>query len=247
MRRTALGLAALLGVFASVLGLAGAAQAGLDISVNLATQTMQVSTDDGDHYQWRVSSGAKGYRTPQGVYRPYRLERKWYSRKYGGDMPYAVFFHGGYAIHGTGAIGRLGSPASHGCIRLHPANAARLFALVQKHGRAGTRIALNGVAPDSGSQFAKANTVKRTQVAKVQAAKTQVAKTQISKPQVAKVQVAKVKVAKVKAKAVPTFDNAPIWNGAPTWDNARGILYLRPGLPPAAYGYGPSPRLRPLN
>lgn len=147
---------AFLVMLAGLAGLSAPAQAGLDIRVNLATQTMQVATDDGETYSWKVSSGDRGYRTPTGVYRPYRLEKKWYSRKYGGNMPNAVFFRGGYAIHGTGAVKRLGTPASHGCIRLHPANAAKLFALVQKHGKGGTRIALNGVAPDSGSQFAKA-------------------------------------------------------------------------------------------
>lgn len=155
-------LLACLALVAGLFTFSNAAHAGIDVRVNLATQTMQVSTDDGENYQWKVSSGAKGYRTPTGVYRPYRLEKKWYSRKYGGNMPSAVFFRGGYAIHGTGAIGRLGSPASHGCIRLHPANAAKLFALVQKHGKGSTRIALNGVAPDSNSQFAKLKTQKRT-------------------------------------------------------------------------------------
>lgn len=157
---------ACLAMLSGLLGLAGTAEAGLDIRVNLATQTMQVATDDGESYQWKVSSGDKGYRTPTGVYRPYRLEKKWYSRKYGGNMPNAVFFRGGYAIHGTGAIKRLGTPASHGCIRLHPAHAAKLFALVQKHGKGGTRIALNGVAPDASSQFAKVKSHKpNTEVA----------------------------------------------------------------------------------
>ena len=79
-----------------------------------------------------ISSGRKGFRSPNGVYRPTRLEKNWYSRKYGGAMPHSVFFRGGYAIHGTTAVGALGRPASHGCIRLHPANAAKLFALTQK-------------------------------------------------------------------------------------------------------------------
>lgn len=199
-------LLACLALLAGLTGLGSSAQAGLDIKVNLVTQTMQVATDDGENYQWKVSSGAKGYRTPTGVYRPYRLEKKWYSRKYGGNMPSAVFFRGGYAIHGTGAIGRLGSPASHGCIRLHPANAAKLFALVQKHGKGGTRIALNGVAPDSNSQFAKA---------KARKANTELAS----------------RGGRSKA-------------GGANWDAARDQLFLRPGLPPSAYGFQPVQRMR---
>ena len=162
MRRV-LGLLAALVL--SLLG-AASAQAGVDVRVNIATQRIQVTTSDGEAYNWAISSGRKGYRTPNGVYRPTRLEKSWYSRKYGGAMPNAVFFRGGYAIHGTTAVGALGRPASHGCIRLHPANAAKLFALVKKHGAGKTRIVLNGVAPDNLSQFAKASGGAKTKIAK---------------------------------------------------------------------------------
>ena len=154
---------------ALVLSLVGAAsaQAGVDVRVNIATQRIQVTTTDGEAYNWAISSGRKGYRTPNGVYRPTRLEKNWYSRKYGGAMPNAVFFRGGYAIHGTTAVGALGRPASHGCIRLHPTNAAKLFALVKKHGAGETRIALNGAATDNLSQFAKASGGAKIKIAKV--------------------------------------------------------------------------------
>ena len=58
-------------------------------------------------------------------------------------MPYSIFFDGGYAIHGSYEISHLGRPASHGCIRLHPKNAAILFALVQAH-MSETRIVVTG-------------------------------------------------------------------------------------------------------
>jgi hypothetical protein len=138
------------------LGLSGPVSAGVDIKVDLTSQRMTVRTASGESHDWAISSGRQGYRTPNGVYRPQRLEKRWHSRKYGGAMPNAVFFRGGYAIHGTTELGRLGRPASHGCVRLHPANAAKLFALVQRHGKGATRIAINGVAPDSLSRFAKA-------------------------------------------------------------------------------------------
>jgi hypothetical protein len=140
---------------ASICLMGTAAEASLSISVDLASQRMQVRTADGESYSWAISSGREGYRTIRGNFRPYRLEKRWHSRKYGGAMPNAVFFRGGFAIHGTGAVGMLGRPASHGCVRLHPANAARLFALVQKHGKGATRIAINGVAPDTGTRYAK--------------------------------------------------------------------------------------------
>jgi lipoprotein-anchoring transpeptidase ErfK/SrfK len=58
-------------------------------------------------------------------------------------MPHSIFFLGGYAIHGTGYVRSLGRPASHGCIRLAPGNAARLYSLVRQHGNRGTRIVIN--------------------------------------------------------------------------------------------------------
>jgi len=153
-----------------VLSFAGAAtaQAGVNVRVDIAAQRMQVTTSDGESYNWAISSGRKGFRSPNGIYRPTRLEKSWYSRKFGGAMPHSVFFRGGYAIHGTTAVGALGRPASHGCIRLHPAHAAKLFALVKKHGAGGTRIALNGAAPDNLSQFAKASGGAKTKIAKAE-------------------------------------------------------------------------------
>lgn len=140
----------------ALIGTAGFASAGVNVRVDLASQRIQIDTSDGESYNWAISSGRDGFRTIRGTFQPTRLEKKWYSRKYGGNMPNAIFFRGGFAIHGTGAVGMLGRPASHGCVRLHPANAAKLFALVQKHGKGATRIAINGVAPDSNSKFAKA-------------------------------------------------------------------------------------------
>lgn len=162
MRRV-FGLLAVL--FLSVLG-AASARAGIEVRVDIAAQRMQVTTTDGESYNWAISSGRKGYRSPNGVYRPIRLEKNWYSRKYGGAMPYAVFFRGGYAVHGTTAVGALGRPASHGCIRLHTANAAKFFALVKKHGAGQTRIALHGSAHDGLSQFAKASGGAKSKLAK---------------------------------------------------------------------------------
>lgn len=65
----------------------------------------------------------------------------WYSRKYHmSPMPWSVFFHGGYAVHGTYAVKWLGRPASHGCVRLHPSNAMKLYQLVARYGLANSRI-----------------------------------------------------------------------------------------------------------
>ena len=121
------------------------AAASVTVRVDISRQVMSVHASSGEVYNWRISTGRIGYATPSGVYQPQRLERFWRSRKYGmAPMPYAVFFRGGYAIHGTSEVGRLGRPASHGCIRLSPGNAATLFGLVQRHSMGGTRIIVSG-------------------------------------------------------------------------------------------------------
>ncbi len=114
--------------------------AAVNITIDLSAQRMYVSAG-GRHYTWLTSTARRGYRTPIGTYRPIRLERTWYSRKYHmSPMPYSIFFRGGYAIHGTNEIRSLGRPASHGCVRLHPDNARILFDLVRAYGKRATRI-----------------------------------------------------------------------------------------------------------
>ena len=103
--------------------------------VDLSSQTMTVSRGGRVLYRWPVSTGRSGYRTPTGTWRIHRMHKRYYSRKYhGAPMPYAMFYYRGFAVHGTNAISRLGRPASHGCVRLHPKNAARLFSLVKRNG-----------------------------------------------------------------------------------------------------------------
>jgi hypothetical protein len=123
------------------------AQAGVVVTVDKTAQRLTVVVDGATRYRWPVSTARWGYRTPNGSYRPQRLARTWFSRKYDmSPMPYSIFFAGGYAIHGSYEISRLGRPASHGCIRLHPANAATLFALV-KENVGNTHIIVTGDHP----------------------------------------------------------------------------------------------------
>lgn len=118
------------------------AQAGVRVHVDKSSQTMRVYVNGYLRHTWRVSTGRRGYYTPTGRYRPKRLARRHYSSKYNNSpMPYSIFFRGGYAIHGSYHTKSLGRPASHGCIRLHPRNAARLFSLVRAN-RSGTRIVI---------------------------------------------------------------------------------------------------------
>jgi lipoprotein-anchoring transpeptidase ErfK/SrfK len=135
-----------LAVVVALTGLAGmalpqAAQASVIARVDLSQQRMEVVVDGVVVHQWDVSSGREGFSTPTGTWRPIRMHEMWYSRTYdNAPMPHAIFFQGGYAFHATSAIGRLGSRASHGCIRLHPDNARELFSLVRQYGPNRTRI-----------------------------------------------------------------------------------------------------------
>jgi len=127
-------------VFAGSLATTADARADILISVDKSAQRLSVIVDGIHRHTWPISSGIDGG-PPSGSFRPERLERMWYSRKYDwSPMPHAIFFYHGYAIHGTGYVSRLGRPASHGCVRLHPAHAAILFQLVQNYGSSRTRI-----------------------------------------------------------------------------------------------------------
>jgi len=115
------------------------------IQIDKSRQRMTVSVDGEPRHSWAVSTGRPGLGTPSGTFAPQRLARRWFSRKYyNSPMPYSIFFHGGYAIHGSMAIRELGGPASHGCVRLHPVHAATLFGLVQRHGSENTSIVVSG-------------------------------------------------------------------------------------------------------
>lgn len=128
-------------VAASVILQLAPASARVNAVVDISNQSLNLYVDGSLRHSWRVSTGRRGYRTPTGSYSPKRLERQWYSRKYHwSPMPYAVFFRGGYAIHGTNETGRLGRPASHGCIRLRTAHARTLFNLIRQHGFHRSRI-----------------------------------------------------------------------------------------------------------
>ena len=117
------------------------ASASVVAKIDISAQRMNVYVNGMHYHSWPVSTARRGYRTPRGSYRPTRMHRMWHSRKYHmSPMPYSVFFRGGYAIHGTRAVSRLGRPASHGCVRLHTSNARRLYSLIKRHGAGNTRI-----------------------------------------------------------------------------------------------------------
>ncbi len=117
--------------------------ASLVARVDIGSQTMTVTENGRVVHRWKVSTGRAGHETPRGSWRPKWTSQMWYSRKYDmSPMPYSVFYNGGYAVHGTGYVKRLGRPASHGCVRLATGNARTFYYLVQQHGKKNTRIVL---------------------------------------------------------------------------------------------------------
>lgn len=125
---------------AGLFAMSTAASAEVFITVDKSDQRMYVETPT-DYFEWDVSTARSGYNTPVGDYQPYLIKPMHYSRKYDNSpMPNSIFFHGGYAIHATYDVKRLGRPASHGCVRLSPQNAKWLYHLVQEYGKENTYI-----------------------------------------------------------------------------------------------------------
>jgi L,D-transpeptidase catalytic domain len=118
-----------------------AAQANVSITIDKNVQMMTVAVDGVARYHWPVSTGIPSRETPNGSFRTFRMEEDHYSKEFDdAPMPHSIFFTKiGHAIHGTDSESRLGTPASHGCVRLSKANAATLYALVQEQGVLNTR------------------------------------------------------------------------------------------------------------
>jgi hypothetical protein len=139
---------ALLFALVLVCAATGASQASILIQIDKPTQTMTVSVDGQPQYRWPVSTGATGYSTPAGSYAAFRMELMHYSQEWdNAGMPHSIFFtKRGHAIHGSNHP-RLGTPASHGCVRLSLSNAAKLYQLVQGYGMSETKVVVRGSDP----------------------------------------------------------------------------------------------------
>jgi hypothetical protein len=139
--------------------LAGPAGAEVSIVVDKTTQHMTVSVDGQQRYSWPVSTGTADYSTPVGAFTPSRLARVHYSREWdNAPMPHSIFFtDAGHAIHGSRATNHLGTPASHGCVRLAPRHASLLFDLVMAEGAENTRVEITGMDPVGTGQLAGRN------------------------------------------------------------------------------------------
>jgi lipoprotein-anchoring transpeptidase ErfK/SrfK len=134
-------------------GAGAPAVANILIQIDKSSQIMTVSVDGKVQYRWRVSTGATGFSTPPGTYKPFRMEVMHYSQEWdNAGMPHSIFFTSrGHAVHGSNHPG-LGTPVSHGCVRLTLGNAATLYQLVGARGMADTTVIVRG--PDPAGVFA---------------------------------------------------------------------------------------------
>jgi lipoprotein-anchoring transpeptidase ErfK/SrfK len=139
-------LAAAAAMLALLLGAGEALATTVLITVNKSSQKMTVDVDGGEEYVWPVSTGVRGYDTPSGTYRPFRMEAEHFSEEWDdAPMPHSIFFtEWGHAIHGSMYVKSLGRRASHGCVRIAPGNAEKLFALVKKAGMKNTTVVVKG-------------------------------------------------------------------------------------------------------
>jgi lipoprotein-anchoring transpeptidase ErfK/SrfK len=129
-----------------IIGIVPASAAKVVIIINKVSQKMTVEVDGDVEYRWPISTGAPGYDTPSGKYKPFRMEKEHFSKEWDdAPMPYSIFFTSrGHAVHGSYHTKSLGRRASHGCVRLHPDNAAKLFSLVKANGMSNTQVVVKG-------------------------------------------------------------------------------------------------------
>lgn len=105
------------------------------IHIDLAQQVLVAYRGKRPVFATLVSSGKKGFDTPTGLY---RIHHKHISTTMKGsseeegvyeveEVPWALYYHEGYAIHGAYWHNRFGQTKSHGCTNVAPADARWLF------------------------------------------------------------------------------------------------------------------------
>ncbi len=147
-------LGAVLAISFATKSLAAMAQAAIVVNIDKSSQRMTVAVDGATRYVWPVSTGRAGYDTPNGTFKVNRMDADHLSQEWdNAPMPNTMFFDlHGHAIHGFFDVKHLGSPVSHGCVRLAPANAATLFALVKTEGMSQTTVVVSGQTPARGGE-----------------------------------------------------------------------------------------------
>ena len=165
----------LVAVFTALSATICTTEADIVITIDKSAQTMSVAVNGEERHSWPISTGRPGYSTPTGSFTAFRMAKEYYSKQWDDSpMPHSIFFtQRGHAIHGSLRTRRLGHPASHGCVRLAPANAETLFNLVKADGLSTTKVVITGedkaipaVAKRSGTaRESSRHTAKRVRVA----------------------------------------------------------------------------------
>ena len=134
---------------ALTLPLASPASASILVTIDKSAQQMSVAVDGAQRYTWPISTGRPGYDTPNGSYKPNRMDADHFSQEWdNAPMPHTIFFDlHGHAIHGFFDVKHLGRAVSHGCVRLSPDHATTLFNLVKSEGMANTSVVVAGRTP----------------------------------------------------------------------------------------------------
>ncbi len=100
------------------------------IEIDLSEQRLRAWEGKKLVYSYRISGGKRSTPTPIGrfrinsKYRTHRMRGRGYNIP---DVPYAMYFYRGYAIHGAYWHNRFGTPVSHGCVNLPVKQARRLY------------------------------------------------------------------------------------------------------------------------
>ncbi len=114
------------------------------VNISISRQTLDLSVNGWPSGNWQISSAGVGYHTPRGTFHVQRMAKVWFSKKYDNSpMPNSLFFDGGIAIHGTYHIKNLGRAVSHGCVRLLPQNAEKLYDLAKQYGPSRVQITVS--------------------------------------------------------------------------------------------------------
>lgn len=100
------------------------------ILVDLSSQRLTAWEGNNPVYSVIISSGREGERTPTGVF---WVQARYVSSRMQGegydipDVPYAMYYDGNYAIHGTYWHSSFGTPVSNGCINVAVNHAEWLY------------------------------------------------------------------------------------------------------------------------
>ncbi|BAZ47456.1 ErfK/YbiS/YcfS/YnhG family protein [Nostoc sp. NIES-4103] len=100
------------------------------IEIDLSEQRLRAWEGKKLVYSFRISTGKRSTPTPIGSF---RINSKYRTNRMRGrgydipDVPYTMYFHRGYAIHGAYWHNRFGTPVSHGCVNLPVKLARKLY------------------------------------------------------------------------------------------------------------------------